>query len=91
MQTTYSTIEVTSFTKEDIKRTLNLIPGELNTFKGATKFHEIFVNPQGVMRVKELPTDNSYKLSNITVKRIRGGVGGGRQVEIAVLREEVLE
>ena len=88
MQSVYSSIDVSSFTKVDIDRTFRLIPGELNTFKGATKYHEIYVNPQGIIRVKELPTDDVYRLINITIKRGRNA--GRREIE-PVVRQELME
>ena len=78
-------IEVSHFNREDIETTLNLIPGVLNSLKGAMKLHEIFVNENGVIRVKELPTDDQYTLTNITVRN-RRTVAGGRGIELAVAR-----
>ena len=42
MQGTYTTIKVSHFTAEDIQNTMDLIPGQLRLFKGATKYHEAF-------------------------------------------------
>ena len=91
LRSTDTSIEVTHFKKEDIIKTLNLIPGVLNSFRGAMKIHEIFVNENGVIRVKQLPTDEHYNLINITVRnrRARGGVGrGGVEEAIARVSEE---
>ena len=49
------------------------------------KLHEIFVNENGVIRVKELPTDDQYTLTNITVRNRRTGARG-RGIELAVAR-----
>ena len=92
MQSVYSSIDVTIFNQEDIAKTFELIPGELNTFRGATKFHEIYVNTQGIIRAKELPTDDSYKLVNITFKRVRvGGWTVGRREIEPVVRQDIIE
>ena len=56
--------------------------------KGATKFHEISVGSDGIIRVKELPTDRAYKTTNVQVKRKRrAGVG----IEAAVANIDVNE
>ena len=85
LKSTDTMIEVSHFNREDIETTLNLIPGVLNSLKGAMKLHEIFVNENGVIRVKELPTDDQYTLTNITVRNRRTGAGG-RGMELAVAR-----
>ena len=80
---TDTSIKVSHFTKEDIEKTLAIIPGELNSLKGATKYHEIFVNPVGKIMVKELPTDDNYNTVNITVKRRRQLNRGGIEAPVA--------
>ena len=49
LKSTDTMIEVSHFNREDIETTLNLIPGVLNSLKGAMKLHEIFVNENGVI------------------------------------------
>ena len=56
--------------------------------KGATKFYEISVASDGILRVNELPTDRPYKTTNVQVKRKRrAGVG----IEVAVADIDVNE
>ena len=69
--------------QKKIERTLSLIPGELNSLRGATKYHEIFVNPTGKILVKELPTDAQYGTVNITVKKKRGVPRTGIEAPVA--------
>ena len=84
LSSTATSIQLSHFDSEDIKKTLSLIPGDLNSLKGATKFHEIFVNPSGKILVKELPTDDRYGSVNITVKNRRAE--SSRSIEEQVAR-----
>ena len=88
LSSTDSTIMVTHFTQKDIDNTFEIIPGELTSLKGATKFHEISVAGDGIIRVKELPTDRAYKTTNIQVKKKRRA---GRGIEATVANIDVDE
>ena len=83
LRSTDTSIKVSHFDSEEIERTLSLIPGELNSLRGATKYHEIFVNPTGKILVKELPTDAQYGTVNITVKKKRGVPRTGIEAPVA--------
>ena len=69
LNSTGTSIQISYFDSEDIKKTLSLIPGDLKSLRGATKFHEILVNPSGKIMVKELPTDETYGTVNISFKK----------------------
>ena len=71
LRSTDSNIMVTNFDERDIGNTFQIIPADLTSLKGATKFHEISVASDGILRVKELPTDRAYKTTNVQVKRKR--------------------
>ena len=86
LNSTNTSINVSHFTKEDIQKTLDLIPGELNSLRGATKYHEICVNTAGRISAKELPTDDNYINVNITVKRKRQQQGEVRGIDAPVAR-----
>ena len=88
LDSTNTSIKVTHFDSTDIEKTLSLIPGELNSLRGATKYHEIFVNPSGKILVKELPTDDQYGTVNITVKKKRGVPGRGVEAPVARIDDE---
>ena len=83
LRSTDTSIKVSHFDSEEIERTLSLIPGKLNSLRGATKYHEIFVNPTGKILVKELPTDAQYGTVNITVKKKRGAPRTGIEAPVA--------
>ena len=88
LKSTNTTIDISHFDCEDIKKTLSLIPGELNSFRGATKYHEIFVNPTGKILVKELPTDERYGTVSITVKKKRGAPSTSMGEPVAMIDAE---
>ena len=88
LQSTDSSIHVSYFDAQDIQETLSLIPGELNPFRGATKYHEIFVNPTGKILVKELPSDDHYATVNITVKKKRGAPNRSIEANVARVDDE---
>ena len=82
LSSTNTTIKIDHFTADDIQKTLEIIPGELNSLRGATKYHQIRVDAAGKMSAKMLPTDEHSVNINLTVKRKRqqGGRGIGGSV-----------
>ena len=82
LRSTDSNIMVTNFDERDIENTFQIIPGDLTSLKGATKFHEISVASDGILRVKELPTDRAYKTTRL---RGRGGLESGLKLLLLIL------
>ena len=87
LESSDTSIKVSHFTKDDIENTLSIIPGELNSLRGATKYHEIFVSPIGKILAKELPTDDHYNNVNVTVKRRRQLNRAGIEAPVARVDE----
>ena len=85
LTSTNTSIKITHFTREEIQETLDIIPGELNSLRGATKYHLLSVNAAGGMSAKELPTDDQSIAVNITVKRKRHQTGTGIEAPIAAV------
>ena len=85
LTSTNTSIKLTHFTREEIQETLAIIPGDLNSLRGATKYHLLSVNAAGVMIAKELSSDDQSIAVNITVKRKRQQAGTGIEAPIAVI------
>ena len=88
LKSTSTTIKITNFNREDIQKSLDTIPGELNSLRGATKYHQLSVNIAGKMSAKELPTDDQSIAVNITVKKKRQQAGRGIEAPIANIDNE---
>jgi hypothetical protein len=98
----HTSCKLYTYKKEDIAETKEKMPKKISPLKGALKIHEMLILPNGLVKTKDLPTDEIYRLIScralrlpVARNRIRRPVNRIQEVEESTQEsdesEEVME